>query len=166
MFNPFVPFTRPLLNAFVKAGKIYFVRQTYHPGTKSIEEGVKGSFIFTHYSNIAFAHHHMSAIAHDPKALLYNWNISSDRDRLLIAAAPPPGYKTFSTVMEKDWEKYITDAIKDKVKSFIDRNLGWRPGRDETVDFQVFTNYGELFARLKLRKQEVHVKLELIGLNA
>lgn len=65
-------------------------------------------------------------------------------------------------MFEKDWQKLITDHLKGKVKKYIDYSLGWRPGRGETVDFQVFSNYGELYAKLKLRSQEVRVKLELI----
>lgn len=162
MFNPFVPLTRPLLEAFVKAGKRYFVRQTYVRGKELLDEGVKGCFIFTHYSEAGQAEHHLGAIAHDPNRYLYNWDEPKDQQKLLVAACNPTGYKIYSSVFDKDWQKQITLPLKTKVKKYIDFSLGWKPGRGETVDFQIFSNYGELYAKLKLRTQEVRVKLELI----
>lgn len=157
-----MPLTRQLLDAFVKAGKKYFVRQAYSRGKELLDEGVKGCFIFTHYSEAGQAEHHLGAIAHDPNRYLYNWDKPEDQNKLLIAAGKPDGYKIYSSVFEKDWQKQITLLLKTKVKKYIDYSLDWKPGRGETVDFQIFTNYGELYAKLKLRTQEVRVKLEVI----
>jgi hypothetical protein len=162
MYNPFALFTRPLLDAFIKAGQRYFVRQTYPRGKAPLEEGVNGYFVFSHYKDIAFANYHMSAINHDAAKFLYDWDNPEHKEKLLIAAGKPSGYKIYSILLEKDWQKTSTLLLKDKVKKYIDYNLGWRPGRNETVDFQLFVNYGELFAKLKLRTQEVRVKLEVI----
>ena len=159
MFNPFVPLSRPLLEAFVKAGKMFFVRQTYTQAKCILDKGFKGYFIITHYSDIAFANYHMSAITHDPNRYLYNWDNLDDRKRLHIASGNPEGYMIYSSVFKKDWQKHISANLKQQVKKYIDNSLVWRPGRNETVDIQVFTNYGELFAKLKLRSQEVRVKL-------
>ena len=41
------------------------------------------------------------------------------------------------------------------VKKYIDYTLHWKPGRGETVDFNIYASYGELYAKLKLRSHEV-----------
>ncbi len=102
MFNPLVPLTRPLLEAFVKAGKKYFVRQTYIRGKELLDENVKGYFIFTHYSEIGQAEHHLSAIGQDRSRFLYDWEKSEHQEKLLIAAGKPAGYKIYSSIVEKD----------------------------------------------------------------
>ncbi|MEO5998861.1 MAG: hypothetical protein ABIN89_18970 [Chitinophagaceae bacterium] len=162
MFNPFSTLSVPLLDAFVKSGKKYFVRQTFTRGKSLLDEGVKGYFIFTHYSEIGHAQHHLGAIEHDPNRFLYEWDNQEHQQKLIIAAGTPPGYKIYSSVFEKDWQKWLTVHLKDKVKKYIDYRLGWKPGGGETVDFQIYSNYGDLYAKLKLRSQEVRVKLELI----
>lgn len=162
MFSPFAPLTLPLLEAFIKAGRKYFVRQTYLRGRQLVHENIKGYFIFSHYPDIAQAQHHLGAIAHDPNIFLYDWEKPGDQQKLLIAAGQPTGYQIYSSVFEKDWQKLLTPALREKVSKYINYSLDWKPGRGETVDFQIFASYGELYAKLKLRKQEVRIKLELI----
>jgi hypothetical protein len=162
MFNPFVPLSGPLLQAFVMAGRKYFIRQTYAMPKDLPREGLKGWFIFSHYTDVAQAQHHFGAIEHDPYRLLYDWNKPGDQQKLWIAAGKPEGYIIYSSLFEKDWQKHLNAPLKAKVKKYIDYSLGWKPGRGETVNFEIFASYGELYAKLKLRRQEVRVKLVLI----
>ncbi|MEJ7740461.1 MAG: hypothetical protein WKF97_23840 [Chitinophagaceae bacterium] len=160
MFNPFSPLSKPLLDAFVKAGKKYFVRQTYNRARDHFDQGIKGCFIFTHYAEIGHAQHHYGAISQDPNKFLYEWDNPEHQSKLNIAASKPSGYKIYATVFQRDWEKTITNQLKEKVRKYIDYKLGWKPGRGETVAFTIYVSYGELYAKLKLRAQEVRVKLE------
>lgn len=162
MINPFSPLSRPLLDAFIKSGKKYFVRQTYTRCRNLLEDGLKGCFIFTHYAEIGHAQHHIGAISEDSGRFLYEWDNKEHQQRLIVSAGSPAGYKIYSSVFEKDWQKWITMPLKDKVKKYIDDTLHWKPGGGETVDFQIYINYGELYAKLKLRAQEVRIKLEVI----
>ncbi|MEJ7766740.1 MAG: hypothetical protein WKF89_02940 [Chitinophagaceae bacterium] len=162
MLNPFSSLTKPLLEAFVKAGKKYFVRQTFSRGKSRLDQPIKGYFIFTHYADIAHAQHHFGAIEHDPHRFLYEWDKPGHKEKLLIAADSPPGFKIYSSLFEKDWQVHLSGILKENVKRYIDNNLHWKPGGSETVDFQVYNNYGELYAKLKLRSQEVRLKLEEI----
>jgi hypothetical protein len=162
MFNPFAPLSKPLLDAFIRSGKKYFVRQTYTRAVGHFDEPVKGCFIFTHYAEIGHAQHHLGAISEDANRFMYNWDDYSHRQKLIIAAGAPAGYRVYSSVFERDWEKQISSRFKERVQKFIDYSLGWKPGRGETVDFNIYVNYGELYAKLKLRSQEVRIKLEAI----
>ncbi len=160
MFKPFAPLSRVLLEAFIKSGKRYYVRQTFRRGKNMPGEAMKGCFIFTHYGEIGHAQHHLGAISEDHNRFLYEWDNPDHRQRLITAAGPPGGYKIYSSVFEKDWQKWITVPLKEKVKKFIDYKLIWKPGRGDTVGFEIYVHYGELYAKLKLRTQEVRVKLE------
>lgn len=162
MLNPFSPFTKSLLDAFVKSGKKYFVRQSFARAKDHFDEGVKGYFIITHYADIAHAQHHMMAISDDVYRHLYEWDNPEHRQKLNVAVSNPPGYKIYSAVLIKDWEKQIRDNLKEKTRGYIEKNIGWKPGRSDTVDFNIYVNYGELYAKLKLQAEEVRVKLEEI----
>ncbi len=162
MLHPFAPLTKPLLDAFVKADKKYFVRQTYHRGKELLDDNIKGCFIFTHYNEISEAERHVNAIPHDRHRFLYDWNKYEDQQRLLKAASSPAGYKIYSGVLIKDWLKLTTRILKSKARKYIDNSLGWRPGSGDTVDVIISSNYGELYAEFKLRSRENRVKLEVI----
>lgn len=162
MFNPFAPLSRALLDAFIKSGKNYFVRQTFPRGKGLLEPPVKGSFILTHYAEIGHAQHHLGAISQDPNRFMYEWASTTHQQLLITAAGSPEGYKIYSSVFEKDWQQRITAPVKEQIKKYIDHTLGWKPGKGETVNFDIYVNYGELYAKLKLRSQEVRLKLEHI----
>lgn len=162
MLNPFSPFTKSLLDAFVRSGKKYFVRQSFARAKDHFDKDIKGCFIITHYSDIAHAQHHMMSISYDSYRYLYEWDNSEHQKRLYVAADNPPGYKVYSCVFDKDWEKQIEGNLKEKTRGFIEKNIGWKPGRSDTVDFNIYVNNGELYAKLKLQAEEVRVKLEEI----
>lgn len=162
MFNPFSFLSKPLLDAFVKSGKKYFVRQSFPRAKDHFDESIKAYFIFTQYSEIAHALHHLDAISHDPHRFLYEWDNPEHRQKLCVAADNPPCYKVYACVLNKHWQKQIQNAIREKTRGFIERNIGWKPRRNDTVKCILFVNNGELYAKLKLRAEEVRVKLEEI----
>ena len=162
MFNPFTLFSRPLLDAFVQSGKQFFVRQQFQRARDHFHVRIKGYFIITHYAEKGHAEHHFGAVSDDPYKFLYNWQDPEHQNKLIIAAAQPAGYKIYSSVFNQDWEKHITNPLKQKLRNYVEGKLGWKPSVAETVGFDIYVHYGELFARLKLRTQEVRIKLEEI----
>ncbi len=163
MFNPFYPFTSPLLQAFIEKGKIFFVRQQFIRGRNKTDEGVKGSFLITAYDNFTTAQDHYGAIAHDPYRFLYDWNREEDRNKLKIAASEMKEYRVFAAVFKLGWEREINDALREKIRLYISA-LGWSPAGKDVVDTSYEVRFGELYLCLKYKKREARVKFEEIEL--
>lgn len=159
MLNPFALLTVPLLQAFVNSGKKYFIRQSFNRARDHFDEGMKGYFIISHYGEKGHAEHHLGAISEDRYRFMYDWENMDHRRKLLTAAAQPQGYRIYASVFNQDWEKYLTNPLKQKLRNYVESKLHWKPSVAETVGFDIYVNYGELYARLKLRNQEVRVKL-------
>ena len=159
MFNPFVLLNTTLLHAFVDSGKKYFVRQNFFRASDHFHEDVKGYFIITHYAEKGHAEHHYGAISEDPCRFIYDWEHPDHRKRLLAAAAQPEGYKVFASVFKTDWQKHITNPLKQKLRNYVESKLGWKPSAAESLGFDIYVHYGEVYAKLKLRSQEVRIKL-------
>jgi hypothetical protein len=161
MFNPFCIFSLPLLNSFIQNGKTYFVRQIFNRAKDAFHGDIKASFLFSQYNNLATAQDHFGAISYDPNRFLYNWEDLSHRDRLHFAASNPAGYKIYANVFQKDWERLVTDRMREKVRFYV-KGLGWKPDRDENVTTNFEVQFGELFIRLKYGNREAKVKFEEI----
>jgi hypothetical protein len=159
MFNPFALLTTPLLHAFVDSGKKYFVRQTFLRAGDHFHQDIKAYFIITHYAEKGHAEHHYGALSEDPWKFLYDWENADHRKRLLTASAQPEGYKVYASVFKKDWQKHITNPLKQKLRNYVESKLCWKPAVAETLGFDIYVNYGEVYAKLKLRSQEVRIKL-------
>ena len=159
MFNPFVLFSKALLEAYVKAGKLYFVRQVLHDSASANTGNNRKSFLITHYSEAGHAQHHYGAIIQDPYKFLYEWANPEHRKKLAVAAGQPEGYKIYASVFATDWQKRITPEWKQKIKRYADDVIKGTSSVSGVVDFEVYIHYGELYIRFKLRNQEVRVKL-------
>lgn len=161
MFNPFYPFTRQLLQAFVDKGKRYFVRQSFERGRSLADTGIKECFLITHYEALTTALDHYGAIAHDGRRFLYDWNREDHQQRLVTAASAPEGYRVFAAVLRPDYDKAVDRLFQKKLRLYIDR-LGWQPKRDEGVTSNYELQFGELYIRLKYRGREAKIKFEEI----
>lgn len=159
MFNPFALLSAPLLQAFVNTGKKFFVRQRFNRASDHFHDQVQGYFIITHYAEKGHAEHHYGAISQDPYKCFYEWENDEHRNKLIVAASQPEGYKIYAAVFVPDWQKHITNPLKQKLRNYVESKLGWKPSVAETVAFDIYVNYGELYAKLKLRNQEVRIKL-------
>ncbi|MEI6948213.1 hypothetical protein V9K67_13535 [Paraflavisolibacter sp. H34] len=159
MHNPFVPFSERLLYALAESGKEYFVRQTL-----SLESdcGLEGSFLFTHYSSQAEAQAHFGALDQDIYRKLYDWKNPEDREKLLIAARRPAGYRIYAALFHPQWQKSISQEFVRKLRTYIQSKLGWNPGKGETVHPAIYLEFGQLYTRLRYKTQEVSVKFEEI----
>jgi hypothetical protein len=161
MFNPFHPFTTELLEAFVGAGKRYFVRQCFERARTPFDLGVRGYFLISHYELLTTAQDHFGAIAYDPFRFLYDWQDASHQERLRRAASAPEAYRIYSLVFRPEWENGITDRLKEKTKRYV-AELGWTPKAGEMVTTNYEVQFGELFVRLNYKGRQVKVKFEEI----
>lgn len=159
-FNPYCILTKQLLEAFAKSGKRYFVRQTFKRGRDYFNSDVKEYFLICHYAHADEAIAHFNALTADGNRFLYDWEIPEHRSRLYIAAQHPRGYKIYANVFEKNWLRHITNRLKYRVRRYIDSTLQWRPSNSDTVECQFYSEFGETYAMIKLRNQEVRLKLE------
>lgn len=161
MFNPLAPLTTEALEALVKGGNRFFVRQSFARARQPFDEGIRGYFLFCHYENFFKAKEHLEVLSEDPYRRLYDWEDEEDRKRLLLAASGPPGYRIFTNTFAPDWERHLTDRIHQKIRAYV-RQLGWKPARGESVQPQFYPHFGEVCVSLKLGSREVRVKFEEI----
>lgn len=145
----------------VEQGHRYFVRQTFERARDPFDETTRGHFLFCHYQEWPKAKEHYDVLAGDPFRRLYDWGDPADRERLLVAAGGPAGYRVFSNTFLPEWEQHVTPRLRQKMKAYVAR-LGWKPARDEQVAPVFFPYFGEVYVSLKFRRQEVRVKLEEI----
>lgn len=148
MYNPLHPFTAPLLDAFVKSGKVYFVRNTFPRAFDHFDEGVKGYFLITHYDDRSKAMAHYDAIGHDKHRYFYEYSNPGHLEKLKVAASQPTGYRIYSAVFVEDWEKHITKELKEKVNRYMYRHTKWKPGRGEKTSLNFYFQFGQLYFSL------------------
>ena len=67
MFNPAYPFTKDVLEATVKKGCVYFVRNTYDKVFDHFHENIKGYYLITHYNDLAKATAHYNSTSNDSR---------------------------------------------------------------------------------------------------
>ena len=161
MFNPFYLFTSELLLKLTEHGKIFFVRQTFLRAKDPFDENTKGHFLISHYNNLTTAMDHYGAISYDGNRFLYDWTKEEHRDKLIVAASQPKGYKIYSTVFKPDWEKHITGRMKDKMRMYV-KKLGWKPLPGEGLTTNYELQFGELYIRLRYGTREAKIKFEEI----
>lgn len=159
-FNPYCTLTAQLLEGFVKARKRYFVRQTFKRGRDFFNNDIKEYFLVCHYEDAGEAMAHFNALPGDGNRFLYDWEIPEHRARLYMAATQPAGFKVYANVLEKNWLRHITHRLKYKFRRYIDNTLQWRPATSDIVECQFYSHFGETHALIKLRNQEVRLKLE------
>lgn len=160
MYNPFGLLTMKLLQALIKAGNVYFVRQTYRRGLDIFDESNRGAFLLSHYTDAVKAQVHYDAIAHDGNRFIYDANNDEQLKKLEIAAGQPQGFRVYSPLLEKEWKP--SGLLSDKIRHYVSANLLWTPGRNDTVKADLFVRFGELFITLKHRMQEIQVPLSEI----
>ena len=161
MFNPLAPLNEAALDGLVKAGHRFFVRQTFNRAKDHFDEGIKGYFLFCHYEDYFRAKEHFDVLLHDPYRRIYDWETNADRDRLLVAAQQPPGFRVFTNTFLPDWERHLTNRLHAKIWRYV-QQLGWKPKSGEAVQPQFYPHFGEVYVSLKLGSREVRVNFEEI----
>jgi len=161
MFNPLAPWTEKALDGFIREGKKYFVRQTFHRAKHPFDKDVKGCFLLCHYDSYALAKEHYDALKDDAYRFLYQWDRDDHQHKLQRAASRPAGYKIYSNTFMPDWERHVTKQLKQKIRAFI-KEKGWNPAREEGVQIDFYPHFGEVMITLRFREQKLSVKLEEI----
>jgi hypothetical protein len=157
MHNPFVLLTTRLLESLIKAGNIFFVRQTYNRGKNELDPLNKAAFLFTHYKDYSRAKTHYDTLDNDPNKFLYIINEAEHYEKLFVAARQPDGFHIYSPLVQQPWKP--TPAIAAKIRTYINQNLHWTPTSTSSVKADLFIQFGELFITLKYGIHEVKLPL-------
>ena len=160
--RPFHIFNGKLLDAFIRSGKRYFVRQSFKCGFAYREEGIRAYFIISHYADLGAAQEHYDVIEKDGTRFLYDWEDPEHRKKLILASKNPDGYRIYANVFQKNWIQQITPDLKHKARRYIQEKLLWRPSRFDHVHFIIESRFGELYARIQTRNLEACIKFEEI----
>lgn len=158
MHNPLALFDTKVLNALQKAGHGYFVRQTYKRGIDHTDTELKGAYLITQYREQAKAQIHYDALGHDPARCIYDVSVVEQLEKLKTAATQPKGYRIYSALLkDKKWGP--PPGMKEQIKGYISRKLNWQPKGSDTVNSDLFFQFGELFITLKWGSHEAKVPL-------
>src|SRR4051812_34472471 len=160
MFNPTYPFTKEVLEASVKRGCFYFVRNSYRRPFDHFDEGIKAYLLITHYDDVAKAYAHINSITNDPQRFLYDWKNEEHKKRLYVASSQPEGYKIYSTYFLPDYKDKITATLKDKINSYIYRHTNWKPRKMEVLNVDFYMQYGSLYVAISYTTQKIKIKFD------
>lgn len=160
MFNPVYPFTMAVLEATIKRGCLYFVRNTYPQAVHHFDENIKGYYIFSHYNGRSKAEAHYNSIGQDAGRFLYHWENPEQQERLKKAASNPAGYSNYSTYFLPDYKNKITNPLKDKISRYMYRHTDWKPGGGEIVNIDFFLEFGCLYITMNYAGKTEKVKFE------
>jgi hypothetical protein len=58
-----------------------------------------------------------------------------------------------------DWKERAEGSLKVQVRNYMQRKNLWHPGRKDEVSFELYPHFGEVFVRMRFRKQEIKVSL-------
>jgi hypothetical protein len=163
MINPFHPFTKQLLDAFIARNQKYFVRQTLPRAENPLEiEEIKGYFLISQYQTLGQAQEHYAALEKDKNRFLYEWNNPEHQERLIKAATTPEGYRIFASIFTADAQERIKRRLDTQFKSYVKWKLNWYPKRADGLEMSFYVQYGEVYCQLKTGSREARVKLEEI----
>jgi hypothetical protein len=161
MYNPFPLINEQILKDKIQGGKKYFVRQTYRRG----KQGQVASFLFRAYeeNEIEIAEKHMSVLANDGNAFLYNASDPKHFEKLMIAAKQPAGYSIFYAG-KKGIEWKPPAKYQQKMKQYIQNNHpGWRTKKGgDKIEIGLHEELGRLFLKFSFEGDEDKIPLEQI----
>ena len=154
MYNPLPLLTEALLQGMIDAGKRYFVRQTYFRGKES---RLKAAFLFRGYEEgeKELAELHLRRIGSDPHAFLYDTMLAGHREKLVIAARQPFGYKIYYAGKKGiDWKP--PPEYQEKMKHYIRKHHpGWRTVKDgEQIQIGLYEELGQLLLKFSFAGEE------------
>ena len=162
MYNPFPLLNEALLRDQVAKGKRFFVRQTFARG---MDGRLKAAFLLRAYPEVEKeqAEQHLSAIARDVNAFLYDAATAEHLERLQIAARQPFGYKVFYAAKKGvDW--VLPPVYREKIRHYINRHhAGWRGNTaGEKIQVGLYEEFGELFIKFSYDRQEDSIPFDEI----
>ena len=163
MFNPCYPFTSELLESMVQKEVLYFVRSTYTRGIiPNQQENIKGSFLISHYHDLAEAERHYNAIQHDPFRFLYDARKPEHLEKLRVAASQPASYSIYSKIIIPNIIKKVTVLFKENTKRYLHKKTDWDLKGKVTITPLLYFQLGELYIRITYMGDEIKIKFEEI----
>ncbi len=162
MYNPFPLLNEQLLVDKIKAGKRYFVRQTYRRG---FDRTIIAAFLLRAYEDDEEiqANQHLSVLSKDGNAYLYDANNPEHLEKLVIAARQPHGYKIFYAGKKGvDWKPPI--VYQTKIRNYIrTKHPDWRTKKGgDQVTTGLFEEFGMLFLKFSFDKEEDKIPFDEI----
>ena len=162
MPNPNALLSSALLDAFLRAGKVYFVRNSYRVLFNGTGVDKTGNFIITHYDDEAKARAHYNAVENDRHRFYYDWNIEEHRKRLQYAATQPENYRIYSTLFIPGWKNKISRELKEKLRAFVTGKTNWQPGKGEALNTDLYWQFGQLYVAIHFRGEQLKCTLDAI----
>jgi hypothetical protein len=161
-YNPFPLLNAALLQDRIKAGKRYFVRQTY---SRAMEPGIRASFLFRAYdaTEKSVADEHLQLLHEDPHAFLYDVTIKEQLEKLNIAAQQPPGFRIYYAGKKGiDWKP--PQIYQEKIKHYIRRNHpAWKPEKGgDKIRAGLSEEFGALFLTFSFGDEEDRILFDEI----
>jgi len=157
MFNPAYPFTRELLDAMLVKSVPYFVRSTYNRG---FYNGLKGSFLISHYHDKFEAERHHNAIQHDVNRFLYDASDTEHVEKLKMAASQPEGYKIYSMLIGIGKDEEATKLYREHTKRYLQRETNWTLTGHVKIYPKLYFQLGEIYVRISNEGQTITLKFE------
>ncbi|HYF30435.1 MAG TPA: hypothetical protein VD993_04900 [Chitinophagaceae bacterium] len=160
MYNPFPLLTHELLRERIKAGKRYFVRQTYPRGK---EARLRAAFLLRGYKpdEKQLAEEHISLLKGDANAFLYDIEQSEHLAKLNVAASQPFGFKVFyAGKIGSDWKP--PTLYEGKIRKYLRWQFPqWQPEPGgEPIKVGICEEFGNLFLKLSFGDEEYRIPFE------
>ena len=164
MYNPLPLLTRGLLEDQLSKGKRWFVRQTFPRG---MEARLIAAFLIRGYDDEekATADNHLTALAADGNAFLYDAANPVHLEKLKIAAGQPFGYKIFYAA-RKGVEWKPPDRYQEKMRHYLrHHHPAWRvqkEGKNNKIQIGLYEEFGQLFLKFSYSDEEDIIPFDLI----
>ncbi len=165
MYNPLALISVPLIEAITKSPKI-FVREYYKRGKPADTATNVLPLLLTCYDKENDVEHsrayfHLKQLGKESYARLYDSEIKEDREKLLIAALQPCGYKIFINMLPCKW---IAPAfLRNKIHEYMQTNLPWwNYNKTNQLHIHLKDRYGKLYLQLSWKANKAEVILEEI----
>jgi len=163
MLNPYTLLTPPILQAMLRQPML-FVRQHYPRGLVQHDSTIV-PVLFTHYLHRADdqerAERHMRLLFRDPYRFVYNSQTPEHREKLMLAAGQPAGYRVYINLLPRKWK--ASDGLKQQISRYMIECLPWwKYSPSDKLNVTLKERYGELYIGLLWKGQQTEVLLDEI----
>ncbi|GGA90415.1 hypothetical protein [Puia dinghuensis] len=162
MYNPLPLLTRGLLEDQLSKGKRWFVRQTFPRG---MEARLIAAFLIRGYDDEEkpAADNHLTALAADGNAFLYDADDPAHLEKLKIAAGQPFGYKIFYAA-RKGVEWKPPPRYQEKMRHYLRRHHpAWRVQKEgDKIQIGLYEEFGQLFLKFSFAGEDDTIPFDLI----
>ena len=157
MFNPLYLFTKDVLEATIKRGCTYFVRNSYPNAFNPLETSIKGNYLITPYDDFSKAQAHFNSISTDKARFFYNLDDKEQKEKLENAASQPEGYKIYSPYFYPNYKDKITPRLKEKINNYMYQHTRWKPGKGDVIFIDFFLQFGTLYISMSFAGSTIKI---------